>query len=107
LYRYGRTIGHDKTSDANESCNVYGMLHLSIKFTSFRYNMLAHKIRKETQEQSTHGRLVKADPTFDQLLSKYASKKVVLGDRPTKKPRSPAKTKRPERRRNKHRLFIV
>ena len=38
LYRYGRTIGHDKTSDANESCNVYGMLHLSINFTSFRYN---------------------------------------------------------------------
>jgi hypothetical protein len=38
LYRYGRTIGHDKTSDANESCNVYGMLHLSINYTSFRYN---------------------------------------------------------------------
>ena len=38
LYRYGRTIGHDKTSYANESCNVYGMLHLSINFTSFRYN---------------------------------------------------------------------
>jgi hypothetical protein len=38
LYRYGRTIGHDKTSDANESCNVYGMLHLSKNFTSFRYN---------------------------------------------------------------------
>jgi hypothetical protein len=38
LYRYGRTIGHDKTSDANESCNIYGMLHLSINFTSFRYN---------------------------------------------------------------------
>jgi hypothetical protein len=38
LYRYGRTIGHDKTSDASESCNVYGMLHLSIYFTSFTYN---------------------------------------------------------------------
>jgi hypothetical protein len=38
LYRYGRTIGHDKTSDASESCNVYGMLHLSIYFTSFIYN---------------------------------------------------------------------
>jgi hypothetical protein len=38
LYRYSRTIGHDKTSDANESCNVYGMLYLSIDFTSFRYN---------------------------------------------------------------------
>jgi hypothetical protein len=35
LYQYGRTIGHDKTSDASESCNVYGMLHLSIYFTSF------------------------------------------------------------------------
>jgi hypothetical protein len=38
LYRYGRTIGHDKTSDASESCNVYGMLHLSIYFTSFTCN---------------------------------------------------------------------
>jgi hypothetical protein len=38
LYRYGRTIGHDKTSDANELCNVYGMLHLSINYTSFSYN---------------------------------------------------------------------
>jgi hypothetical protein len=38
LYRYGRTIGHDKTSDSNESCNAYGMLHLSIYFTSFTYN---------------------------------------------------------------------
>jgi hypothetical protein len=32
LYRYGRTIGHDPTSDASESCNVYGMLDLSIYF---------------------------------------------------------------------------
>jgi hypothetical protein len=38
LYQYGRTIGHDKTSDASESCNIYGMLHLSIYFTSFIYN---------------------------------------------------------------------
>jgi hypothetical protein len=38
LYRYGRTIGHNKTSDANESCNAYGMLHLSIYFTYFTYN---------------------------------------------------------------------
>jgi hypothetical protein len=37
LYWYGRTIGHDPTSDASESCNVYGMLHLSIYFTSFTY----------------------------------------------------------------------
>jgi hypothetical protein len=52
------------------------------------------------QEQSTynaHGRLVKISPTFDQLLSEYASKKVVLHDRPTKKVRSPAKTKRPNK----------
>jgi hypothetical protein len=52
-----------------------------------------HKARKETQGQSTHVRLVKAGPTFGQLLSKYASKKVVLCDRPTKKPRPPDKTK--------------
>jgi hypothetical protein len=48
-----------------------------------------HKAKKGTQRQSTynaHGRLVKAGPTFDQLLSKYASKKVVLRDRPPKKP---------------------
>jgi hypothetical protein len=38
LYQYGRTKGHDKTSDASESYNVYGMLHLSIYFTSFTYN---------------------------------------------------------------------
>ena len=34
----GDTFSADKTSYANESCNVYGMLHLSINFTSFRYN---------------------------------------------------------------------
>jgi hypothetical protein len=49
---------------------------------------------KETQWQSTYGRLIKADPTFDQLLSKNTSKKTVLRGRSTKKPRSPAKTKR-------------
>jgi hypothetical protein len=56
-----------------------------------------HKARKETQGQSTYGRLIKADLTFDQLLSKSASKKTVLCDRSTKKPRSPAKTKRPNK----------
>jgi hypothetical protein len=59
-----------------------------------------HKARMEMHEKSTHnahGRMVKADPTFDQLLSKYASKKVVLRDRPTKKPQSPAKRKRPNK----------
>jgi hypothetical protein len=45
-----------------------------------------HKARKETQVQSKHGGLVKVGPTFDQLLSKYPRKKVVLCDRPTKKP---------------------
>jgi hypothetical protein len=56
-----------------------------------------YKARKETQGQSqhdAHGRLVKAGPTFDQLLAKYASKKAALCDRPIKKPRSPTKTKR-------------
>jgi hypothetical protein len=55
-----------------------------------------HKAKKETREQSTyniHGRLVKADPTFNQLLSKYVRKNTVLRDQQTKKPRSPAKTK--------------
>jgi hypothetical protein len=56
-----------------------------------------HKARKEAQGQSTYGRLIKADPTFDQLLSKSARKKTVLRDRSTKKPRSPSKTKRPNK----------
>jgi hypothetical protein len=59
-----------------------------------------HKARKETQGQSqhdAHGRLVKDGPTFDQLLAKYDGKKTVLCDRPTKKPRSPTKTKRPSK----------
>jgi hypothetical protein len=43
------------------------------------------------------GWLFKVGPTFDQLLSKYASKKTVLCNRPTKKPRSPTKTKRPSK----------
>jgi hypothetical protein len=49
---------------------------------------------KETQQQNTYGRLIKSDSTFDQLLSKNTSKKTVLRDQSTKKPRSPAKTKR-------------
>jgi hypothetical protein len=54
-----------------------------------------HKALKgqDTQWQSTYGRLIKTDSTFDQLLSKNTSKKTVLRDRSTKKPRSPAKTK--------------
>jgi hypothetical protein len=53
-----------------------------------------HKARKETQGQSTYGRLIKSYPTFNRLLSKNASKKTVPRDRSTKKPRSPTKTKR-------------
>jgi hypothetical protein len=49
------------------------------------------------QGQGTYGRLIKADPTFDQLLSKSARKKTVLHDRSMKKPRSLAKTKRPNK----------
>jgi hypothetical protein len=45
------------------------------------------------QGRSTYSRLIKADPTFDQLLSKNTIKKAVLRDRSTKKPWSPAKTK--------------
>jgi hypothetical protein len=48
-----------------------------------------HKARKRMQGQSTcntYGRLVKAGPTFDQLLSKYISKKAVLLNQRTKKP---------------------
>jgi hypothetical protein len=59
-----------------------------------------HKEKKGTQGQSTystHGQLVKVGPAFDQLLSKYANKNIVLRDWPTKKPRSPAKTKRPNK----------
>ena len=68
-----------------------------------------YKAKNDTQEQSTyktHGRLVKVDLTFDQLHSKNASKKTILRDRPTKKLQSRAKTKRPKRQCNKHRLFI-
>ena len=59
-----------------------------------------HKARKETRGQSqhdAHGRLVKVGPTFDQFLAKIASKKTVPRDRSTKKPRSPARTKQPNK----------
>jgi hypothetical protein len=58
---------------------------------------LLHEARKETQGQSTYSRLIKADSTFDQLLSKNASKKTVPRDQSMKKPRSPAKTERPNK----------
>jgi hypothetical protein len=35
------------------------------------------------------GRLVRSDPTFDHLLSKYVKKKADPSDRPAKRPRSP------------------
>jgi hypothetical protein len=70
-----------------------------------------HEARKKMQGQSTYSRLIKVDPTFDQLLSKNTSKKTVPRDRSTKKTRSPAKSKRSnktaQRRRDKHRLFIL
>ena len=59
-----------------------------------RRRQALREARKETQGQSTYSRLIKADFTFYQLLSKNASKKTVPRDRSTKKPRSPAKTKR-------------
>ena len=49
-----------------------------------------HGARKETQGRITYS-------SFDQLLSKNASKKTVPRDRSTKKPRSPVKTKRPNK----------
>jgi hypothetical protein len=53
-----------------------------------------HEARKKMQGQSTYSRLIKVDPTFDQLLSKNTSKMTVPRDRSTKKTRSPAKSKR-------------
>jgi hypothetical protein len=54
------------------------------------------KARKETQGQSAHGRLVKVDPTFDQLLSKYARTKVVLCDHQQRNPGHPLKQNDPK-----------
>jgi hypothetical protein len=62
-----------------------------------RRRQALREARKETQGQSTYSRLIKADFTFYQLLSKNASKKTVPRDRSMKKPRSPAKTKRPNK----------
>jgi hypothetical protein len=51
--------------------------------TCDRRRQLLHKARKETQGQSIYGRLIKAYPTFNQLLSKNASKRLfhVIGQR--------------------------
>jgi hypothetical protein len=72
-----------------------GPTDLAKQFAPGQRRQPPHKARKEMEGQSTcntHGWPIKADPTFDQLLSKDASNKVVLRDRPTKKPRSLAKT---------------
>jgi hypothetical protein len=72
-----------------------GPTDLAEHFANGQRRQPPHKVRKEMEGQSTcntHGWPGKAGPTFDQLLSKYASNKVVLRDRPTKKPQSLAKT---------------
>jgi hypothetical protein len=81
----GRSDAQTDSSANSAGQSAYGQRHQP-----------PHKVLKgkETQRQSTYGRLIKTDSTFDQLLSKNASKKTVLRDRSTKKPRSPAKTKR-------------
>jgi hypothetical protein len=70
-----------------------------------------HKARKETQGQSTYSQLIKADSTFDQLLSKNAAKRLfhVIGQQrnPGHLLKQNGQTKRPKRRHNKHRLFIL
>jgi hypothetical protein len=70
-----------------------------------------HKARKETQGQSTYSQLIKADSTFDQLLSKNASKRLfhVIGQRrnPGHLLKRNGRTKRRKRRRDKHRLSIL
>jgi hypothetical protein len=43
------------------------------------------------------GQLVKPDPTFDQLLSKYVKKKADPSDRPARQPRLPIHEQRQER----------
>jgi hypothetical protein len=43
------------------------------------------------------GRLVKPDPTFDQLLSKYVKKKAGPSHRPARRPRSPIHEQHQER----------
>jgi hypothetical protein len=43
-------------------------------FLNDRRRQPLHEARKETQGQSTYSQLIKADPTFDQLLFKNASK---------------------------------
>jgi hypothetical protein len=51
----------------------------------------------KTNTFNAAGRLVKPDPTFDQLLSNYVKKKVDPSDRPARRPRSPIHEQRQER----------
>jgi hypothetical protein len=51
----------------------------------------------KTNTSKAAGWLVKTDPTFDQLLSKYVKKKVGPSDRPARRPRSPIHEQRQER----------
>jgi hypothetical protein len=68
---------------------AYSLQQLFPQLTAHNNFFHSHNPTKQT-----HNRLIKPDPTFDQLLSKNTSKKTVPRDRSTKKPRSPAKTTR-------------
>jgi hypothetical protein len=76
---------------------INGPANLAGQSTYDRRRQPLQGARKETQGRITYSRLIKADSSFDQLLSKNARKKTVPRDRSTKKPRSPAKTKRPNK----------
>jgi hypothetical protein len=92
--RASRTIWHLRGRSA---AHADGLADSSRQSAHGQRRWTPHKVKKGMQGQSTcnaHGQLVKVGPTFDQLLFKYTSKKVVLRDRPTKKPRLPTKTKR-------------
>jgi hypothetical protein len=92
--RLSRAAEQSSLTRASQTVQALGadrpMLMQTVRLTSHNQRRRPpHKATKETRGQSTyntHGRLVKADPTFSQLLSKYANKKVVLRDRPTKQP---------------------
>jgi hypothetical protein len=91
----GPSIADGPTPTCGRSgAQINGPANLAKQSTYDQRCQPLHEARKETQGQSTYSRLIKADSTFDQLLSKNASKKIVPRDRSTKKPRSPAKTKR-------------
>jgi hypothetical protein len=64
-------------------------LHSGPATTTYIQTMTTEDRYVEKNTFKAAGRLVKSGPTFDQLLSKYVKKKVVLSDRPAKRPRSP------------------